>query len=729
MKPTSLLLLAVCTCIIPSHAAELKLARVFSQNTVLQRDRAVPVWGWAEPGAKVTVEFARQRKATTADSSGRWLVKLDPLPANAAPASLMVSAPPAQPVTIAGVVIGDVFLCAGGVEVGRRGTEADAGPADTKAPPVRVFVVTPGASREAQSDVAGRWRSAQNAEYTALPAQAFHLGRTLAAETGVPIGIVSVSLAYPVESWISRTVLAATPEAAPILAYYASDVWRQRTVGTYEERLKAWTEQGQKLPLNPPPKPKPDDVDTLPQQEPSGVWNFSVAPLAPLALRGVVWDCGEDWSSQSRAWQQGQLLPVLIADWRRSFGDAMLPFVLVELRPHRYAIPFGIDGRLAAELRDAQRFAAAKANAALVTTIDLGADPAPRAVAARIASSIQAAFDQKPGRAAPGPVLASAETKGSKVILRFTTTRGGLKAKGGELRGFAIASSMFRWVWADATIEGDTVIASAPTVSQPQGVRYAYEDLPSRGVTLTDATGHPAAPFRTDAHLTLTDRNLDPSAAVQRFDPRKDLGVEDPRLPRILIIGDSISGHYLHGVRERLRGKANVIGESSMTKGTWASMGPRFYRADWAAKGDELKSFLAERGPFDVVHFNNGIHNFSRAKPGDEKPYAEQLRKVVATIRASGAICLFANSTGTVADNTIPTSPHYLTNCRAFNSAAEAVMKELQVPVTDIYGLIQPRIKELISSDLIHTNKEADEMMADLIAQRLSVALASLPKR
>ncbi len=84
MKPTSLLFLAVCTCIIPSHAAELKLARVFSQNTVLQRDRAVPVWGWAEPGAKVTVEFARQRKATTADASGRWLVKLDPLPANAA---------------------------------------------------------------------------------------------------------------------------------------------------------------------------------------------------------------------------------------------------------------------------------------------------------------------------------------------------------------------------------------------------------------------------------------------------------------------------------------------------------------------------------------------------------------------------------------------------------------------------------------------------------------------
>ncbi|MBM4081333.1 MAG: SGNH/GDSL hydrolase family protein [Planctomycetes bacterium] len=166
-----------------------------------------------------------------------------------------------------------------------------------------------------------------------------------------------------------------------------------------------------------------------------------------------------------------------------------------------------------------------------------------------------------------------------------------------------------------------------------------------------------------------------------------------------------------------------------MQKGTWASMGPRFYRSDWAAKGDDLKSFLAERGPFHVVHFNNGIHNFARANPGDEKPYAEQLRTVVATIRASGAVCLFANSTGTIGDNVIPNAPRYLTNCRAFNAAAEAVMRELNVPVTDIHGLIQPRIKELISGDLIHTTKEADEMMADLIAQRLTEALASLPSR
>ena len=717
-----------------AQAAEIKLTSVFSSNAVLQRDKAVPVWGWADAKARVTVEFAGQKKDVTADADGKWSVLLDAMPASDKPTALTVSAPPAKTLSIAGVVVGDVFLCAGGNEVGKRGTENDAAADDPKNAPVRVFAVSPSTAREPQSEVKGRWMPAQRSSVTAVPAvpavpaQAFHLGRALAAENKVPVGIISIAIGNPAECWMSREALTATPEAAPILAFYASDAWKQRTVGSYKDRLKAWMEIQRKLPLNPPPKPTPNDVESLPKQEPASVWNACLAPLVPMALRGIVWDGGEDWASQSRAVQQAQLLPAMMTDWRKSFGDPSLPIVVVELRPHRYALPFGIDGRLAAEMRDAQRSAATKAKASLVTTIDLPADPSPREVSARIAAAIQ-------GRDNSGPTLAKAETQGDKIVLHFTHTRGGLKTKGGDLKGFAIASSIYRWVWADTQIEGDSIIVSAPTVSQPQGVRYAFEDLPSQGATLTDAEGHPAAPFRSDTHFAVTDLNLDPSAEVLRYNPRTDFGMEDPRLPRVLIIGDSISGHYLYEVRELMRGKANVIGESSasprypMEKHRWSRLGPHFYRSDYATKDHDLKDFLIQQGPFDIVHFNNGIHNFANAKPGDEKPYAEQLRQVVATIREAGALCLFANSTGTVADNTIPKSPRYLTNCLAFNAAAEALMKELKVPVTDIHGLIQPRIKELISTDLIHTNKEADHMMAVLIAKRLTEALTTLPKR
>jgi hypothetical protein len=358
--------------------------------------------------------------------------------------------------------------------------------------------------------------------------------------------------------------------------------------------------------------------------------------------------------------------------------------------------------------------------------IDLPKEPHPRDVGPRLADALLAKAYKKAGAAADGPELAGVETVGNKVVLRFRNTAGGLVAKGGALKGFAVASSMFRWVWADAAIKGDAVEVSAPTVDKPEGVRYAYQDLPEQGATLANGAGCPAAPFRTDTHLTCTGAAVDPGCRRLGYNARCDLGVEDPRLPRILIIGDSISGHYLSPVRDGMRGRANVIGESSMTKGTWASMEPRFYRADWASKDDNLKKFLAERGPFQIVHFNNGIHNFFGAKPGDEVPYAEQLRKVVATIREAGALPIFANSTGTIGDNKIARSPNYLTNCQAFNAAAEKVMAELGVPVTDIFGATQPRVAELISQDLIHFKAEADPIMAGAIIARLNEALDKL---
>src|SRR5687768_16092112 len=68
--------------------AELKLARVFSEHMVLQRDVAVPVWGTAQPKESITVEFQGQKKTAAADSAGKWMIRLDPLPASAEPSTL-----------------------------------------------------------------------------------------------------------------------------------------------------------------------------------------------------------------------------------------------------------------------------------------------------------------------------------------------------------------------------------------------------------------------------------------------------------------------------------------------------------------------------------------------------------------------------------------------------------------------------------------------------------------
>lgn len=712
-------------------AAELKLASVFADRMVLQRDQPVSIWGLAASSEQVTVEFAGQKKTAAADAQGNWLVKLDPLPASAESRELVVRA--ATIVKIKDVLVGDVWLCAGGLHVANRlenllpnvAEAREAAKSESAEPRLRLFGAKLKTARDLQSDVGGSWMTAAGSMQS-LPADGYYIGRKLVAELGVPVGIVSVAMAWPgqpIETWMSRETLSANPAAKPILDYYASDAWKMRTFGTYEERMKAWMDYCQKLPLNPPPKPQPNDTDALARQEPSVVWNAMVAPLSRLTIKGVIWDHGEDDGSQQRATQYGQLLPSLIASWRQAFGNPALPFVVVQVRP---VTPHLTDSRTVAELRDAQREAAAAANAALAVLIDLPQNPHHREVGPRIANTILAKVYKKEGVVSDGPEFVRAETVGSKVILHFRNTQGGLIAKGGQLKGFAIAASLFRWVWADAVIKGDTVEVTAPTVDKPDGVRYAYQDLPEQGATLCNGARCPAAPFRTDTHLTVTGKAVDPAARRLGYNARCDLGIEDPRLPRILIIGDSISGHYINPVREGMRVRANVIGESSMRTNGWASMQPDFYRSDWASRGDNLKKFLKARGPFQIVHFNNGIHNFFSAKPGDEVPYAEQLRKVVATIREAGALPIFANSTGTIGDNALAKSPNYLTNCKAFNAAAEKVMAELNVPVTDIFGATQPRIKELISQDLIHLNAAADPIMAGAIIARLNEALDKL---
>jgi len=723
-------------------SAEITPARVFSDNVVLQRDSPLAVWGTSTAETRVTVEFANQVKSCVPETDGSWLVRLDPVAASGEPRSLVLRGDAA--ITIKNVLVGDVWIYAGGAETSRPAT-ADIKLPEAGLPQVRVFAISEATSRQVEPDTKAAWAVVGSQNLNRLPGLAVCLGQELHRDLAVPIGIVTIFAGLPIESWMSRETLVKTPAAAPILDYYASDAWKLQTAATYDERLKAWMDHSQKLPLNPPPKPLPTDKpETHARQEPSGVWNACVAPLVRLAIRGVVWDGGNDKASLGRAIQQGTLLPALIAEWRTAFDSPKLPFVIVQLRPHRSNLPGGVDGRLTAEMRDAQGRAAAAAAVSLVTTIDLGADPQPATVAPRIARTILAAVYKNTPDTTVGPELAGAETVGDTIRLRMKCRNGGLATKAVSAAGFAIAASPFRWVWADAEVSGDTVVLSAPGIKAPQAARYAYEDLPSHGATLVDSAGNPAAPFRTDRFYELSSEAVSPGDKPQAYDVRTVM-IEDPLLPRILLLGDSISGGYFPGVRQQLDGQATVLGETAFTGQGKAQY--RFYTSPAALREGGLATFLAERGPFDIVHFNMGIHEFAwvnapnylkgkkltEADPANVKTeadaYAARLRDVVVLIRKAGAVPVFATSTATKADGVIAHLPYYLTNCQAFNAAAERTMRELDVPIVDIYGLIQPRIEEFISGDLIHFKSEASTEMATLIATQLKAQLGTLPRR
>ena len=88
------------------------------------------------------------------------------------------------------------------------------------------------------------------------------------------------------------------------------------------------------------------------------------------------------------------------------------------------------------------------------------------------------------------------QPKGDKIILSFDHVEGGLEARGGRLRGFAVCGEDRKFVWANAEIDNGKVIVSSPAVQKPVAVRYGWADYPV--VNLFNGAGLPASPFRTD---------------------------------------------------------------------------------------------------------------------------------------------------------------------------------------------------------------------------------------
>ncbi len=250
-------------------------------------------------------------------------------------------------------------------------------------------------------------------------------------------------------------------------------------------------------PLNTLPTP-PMQVRENPNL-PTVLSNGMIAPLVPLALKGAIWYQGE--SNAGRAAQYRRLLPTLINDWRARFGGD-LPFFIVSLA-NFMPTKSEPDESSWAELRESQYLASqAVPRSAVALAIDIGdaKDIHPRnkqEVGRRLALDALALTYGKSVEYS-GPVFKAAEPRDSSLRLSFDHLGGGLVAKGdGPLKGFAIAGEDGKYSWADAKIEGDSVVVTSAKVEHPKTVRYAWADNPE--ANLVNKAGLPALPFRSDA--------------------------------------------------------------------------------------------------------------------------------------------------------------------------------------------------------------------------------------
>ncbi|HQL21307.1 MAG TPA: sialate O-acetylesterase, partial [Opitutaceae bacterium] len=247
------------------------------------------------------------------------------------------------------------------------------------------------------------------------------------------------------------------------------------------------------------PHPMPLAYENYPTM-PSVLYQGMLRPLAPLALTGALWYQGE--ANQFKAQQYRTLLPAMITDWRTAFGQGDFPFYIVSLpafMQRQAEPPSTADGWT--QIREIQMEIGRSIRAAgTIITVDTGdADnihPTEKVpVGERLALL---ALKNVYGRdvVTAGPAFAKLEALPGALRIHYTDTDGGLVVKGDKLGEFAVAGADRTWHWAEARVEGDTVVVSSPEVPEPIAVRYAWQANPL--ATLYNAAGLPAAPFRSD---------------------------------------------------------------------------------------------------------------------------------------------------------------------------------------------------------------------------------------
>ena len=515
------LALVVLAAAAPLYAA-VRPATIFRDNMVLQREAPVPVWGWAAKGETVTVKFAGQHKTATAGEDGKWMVKLDPLQANAKGAVMEIAG--TNKIAFKNVVVGEVWVCSGQSNMewtvgGSTNREAET--AAAKYPAIRHVKIGHINERRPTADFrrAPAWAVCSPQSVAGFTAVGYFFARALHQELGVPIGLIGSNWGGTrVEPWTPPEGFRQVPELKGLSARVDSwdpttDVGNKAYLGTVA-KLKEWLPAAEKAlkakgPVAPFPRlPEPG----ISHQEATKLYNGMIHPLIPYGIRGAIWYQGESNGGEGVSYYHKKR--ALIGGWRELWGQGDFPFYFVQLANWQNATdkPEGGDGW--AKLREAQTKCLEISNTGMAVIIDIGEardiHPRNKQDVGRRLARWALAKDYGKDIVYSGPLYKKHVVEGNKIRISFDHVGGGLivgEKKGleptrevpnGKLQRFAIAGADKKWHWAEATVEGDAIVVSSKDVPKPIAVRYAYSMNPA-GCNLYNKEGLPASPFRTDS--------------------------------------------------------------------------------------------------------------------------------------------------------------------------------------------------------------------------------------
>jgi sialate O-acetylesterase len=495
----------------PSAWADVRLPHVFSSHMVLQRERPITIWGWADRGENVTVQLAEASSQTQANDRGEWKLSL---PAMAAQGPITLTVTGSNTIRLDDIMVGEVWLCSGqsNMEMGiggvRNGKQEIA---EANYPGLRLLMVPNRWTPQAQNDMEASWKvctpqSIAEGGWNGFSAAGYFFGRDLHKELGVAVGLIDATWGGTrIESWTPPEGFAAVPalkrewEAVQLgdPGAKAHQQRLQRFIGDTEQWVasarKALTEQSvvPAMPVYPPELLPPHDV-----QNATALYNGMIHPLCPFALRGAIWYQGE--SNLGEGMLYCEHMKALIGGWRQIWGEGDFPFYFVQIAPFNYG---GNPERLP-ELWEAQAAAAHLIpNTGMAVINDIGdlKDIHPtnkQEVGHRLALLALANTYDRHDVISSGPVLHAMSIEGDKLRLRFDQTAGGLNSRDGQpLNWFEmIDAEEGGFVKADAHLDGSSIVLSSPDVKHPVAMRFAWNMLAEPN--LVNSAGLPASACR-----------------------------------------------------------------------------------------------------------------------------------------------------------------------------------------------------------------------------------------
>lgn len=469
----------------------LSLPPVFSDHMVIQRNRPIRIYGRADAGKRIRVEFAGNESIVHAASDGTWQAEFAGLEAGGS-YQLTVSAD--KTIQIRDILIGDVWLCSGqsnmAFPLSREKHGAEEIP-HANHPRIRLFtfqaVAWPGGGEFSQEEmqkinrgeyfIEGPWQECTPETAADFSAVAYYFGKELQEQLDVPIGLIDNAVGGSnTESWISRKTL----EFHPVFSGMFED-W------LHNEQVQDWCRTRAAENLQNTANP-----NQLHPFAPAYLFETAIHPLEGYPFKGVIWYQGE--SNAEKIEQHEELFKIMVADWRKHFDNEELPFYYVQLSSlNRETWP---------AFRNSQRKLLMQIpKSGMVVTSDIGhptnVHPTNKKdVGHRLALW---AFHGTYGLDVvySGPLYRSMEIKNKKIIICFDHAGSGLTTAGKEkVRGFEMAGEDGKYIPARVRIRNNHVILTGKKLSDPKQARYGWE--PYTDANIVNMDGLPTSTFSTE---------------------------------------------------------------------------------------------------------------------------------------------------------------------------------------------------------------------------------------